>query len=146
MNPSANRSVPAMTCTRSIALAAVLCFGSLVASGASAASKQDACAALTDSRVALYSMLTVKEKNALDELGAKVKQSSAKLDAVLAAMSGADAKAAAEFKPVWDEFKSTRDREIIPALYAGKDGEARRLADGIQLDRLSKMWGIMSCR
>lgn len=132
--------------TRWIAVTAIFWLGTIVAPEAGAASRQDACAALTDARVALYAMVNAKDKSELDGLHAKVKEASAGLDAVLAAMAGADAKPAADFRPVWDQFKATRDKEIIPALYKGNVGEARMLADGIQLDRLSKMWGIMSCR
>ena len=61
-------------------------------------------------------------------------------------MTGADAKLAADFKAVWDQFKATREKEIIPAIYRGNVDDAKKIADGIQLDRLSKMWGIMSCK
>ena len=71
---------------------------------------------------------------------------SAKVDSVLAGMTGADAKAAADFKAVWDQFKETREREIIPAIYKGNAGDARKIADGIQSERLAKMWRIMSCK
>ena len=61
-------------------------------------------------------------------------------------MTGADTKAAADFKAVWDQFKATRDEEIIPAIYKGNADDAKKIADGIQLKRLSKMWSIMSCK
>ena len=61
-------------------------------------------------------------------------------------LCGADAKRAADFKTVWDQFKATRDTEIIPAVYKGNANDARKIAGGIQLQRLSKMWGIMSCK
>ena len=135
-----------MPSTKWIILATVCGLGCVVAPGTWAASRQDACVALTDARVALYSMINAKGKAELDSLSAKVKGASARLDSVLAAMSGADAKAAADFKLVWDQFKSTRDNDIIPALYKGSVNDAKKLADGIQLDRLSNMWAIMSCK
>jgi hypothetical protein len=69
-----------------------------------------------------------------------------KLDSILAGMTGADAKVAADFRVVWDQFKATRDDEIIPAIHRGNADHAKKIADGIQLNRLSKMWHIMSCR
>jgi hypothetical protein len=75
-----------------------------------------------------------------------VQAASTKLDSVLASMTGADAKMAADFKAVWDQFKATRDQEIIPAIYRGNADDAKKIADGIQAERLSKMWGIMSCK
>jgi hypothetical protein len=108
--------------------------------------KSDACTALVDARSALYSMMNAKGKSAQDVLNAKVQAASAKLDSVLAGMTGADAKVAADFKAVWDQFKDTREKEMIPAIYKGNADDAKKLADGMQLDRLSQMWHIMSCR
>ena len=91
-------------------------------------------------------MINAKDKSAQDALNAKVREASTKLDAVLAGMTGADAKAAADFKALWDQFKATRDNQIIPAIYKGNADEAKKIADGIQSERLSEMWIIMSCK
>jgi hypothetical protein len=51
------------------------------------------------------------------------------LDAVgnlLPSVTGANAKAAADFKALWDQFKTTRDNQIIPAIYKGNADEAKR--------------------
>lgn len=106
----------------------------------------DACAALADARSALYSMINAKDKSVQDALNAKVQAASTKLDSVLAGMTGAETKVAADFKVVWDQFKATREKEIIPAIYKGNVAEAKKITDGIQYERLSKMWSIMSCR
>jgi hypothetical protein len=106
----------------------------------------DACAALATARSALYSMINAKDKSEQDALNANVQAASTKLDTVLAGMIGADAKVAADFKAVWDRFKATREKEIIPAIYKGNAAEAKKITDGIQYERLSKMWSIMSCR
>jgi hypothetical protein len=106
----------------------------------------EACAALANARTALYAMTLAKEKSAQDAWHAKVQAASTKLDSVLAGMIGADAKKASDFKVVWDQFKAARENEIIPAIYKGSRDEAIKLVDGIQAERLSKMWGIMSCR
>jgi hypothetical protein len=92
-------------------------------------------------------MINAKDKSAQDALNAKVQEASTKLESVLASMTGVDAKAAAaDFKVVWDQFKATRDNQIIPAIYKGNADEAKKIADGIQSERLSKMWSIMSCK
>ena len=44
-------------------------------------------------------------------------------------MTGAEAKAAADFKALWDQFKTTRDTRIIPAIYKGNADEAKKIAD-----------------
>jgi hypothetical protein len=91
-------------------------------------------------------MLNAKDKSALDAFRAKVQAASTKLDSVLAGMTGTDAKRAADFKAVWDQFKATRENEIIPAIYSDNAGDAKKIADNIQLDRLGQMWRIMSCK
>ena len=91
-------------------------------------------------------MTLAKDKSAQDAFNAKVQAASTKLDSVLAGITGADAKMAADFKAVWDQCKATRDQEIIPAIYRGNADDAKKIADGIQAERLSKMWGIMSCK
>ena len=135
-----------MISSRSIAVNAVFGLGLGFASVAWADSASDACAALANARTALYSMRNAKDKSAQDALNAKVQEASTKLDSVLAGMTGADAKSAADFKALWDQFKATRDNQIIPAIYKGNADQAKKIADGIQFERLSNMWSIMSCR
>jgi hypothetical protein len=134
-----------MTNSQSIALTTMFGLGLAFAPAAWAAPKSDVCATLADARNALYSMMNAKDKSAQDVLNAKVQAASTKLDSVLAGMTGADAKVAADFKAVWDQFKETREKEIIPAINKGNASDAKKIADGIQLDRLSRMWRIMSC-
>ena len=135
----------AMTSSKSVALAAIFALGlELPAAWADPAS--DVCAALANARTALYSMINAKDKSVQDALNAKVQAASAKLDSVLAGMTGAETKVAADFKAVWDQFKATREKEIIPAIYKGNAAEAKKITDGIQYERLSKMWSIMSCK
>jgi hypothetical protein len=135
-----------MTSSRSIAVTMVLGLGLACVPAAWADSAGEACAALVTARGTLYSLLSAKDKSAQDALTAKVQEASAKLDSVLAGMTGADAKKAADFKAVWDQFKTTRDKDIIPAISKGNAGEAKKIADGIQYQRLTQMWGIMSCK
>jgi hypothetical protein len=135
-----------MTSSQSITVTTVFGLGLAFVSAAWADPASDACAALADTRTALYSMMNAKDTSAQDALNAKVQAASTKLDSVLAGMTGAHAKVAADFKAVWDQFKETRDKEIIPAIYKGNADDAKKIANGIQYDRLSKMWGIMSCK
>jgi hypothetical protein len=134
-----------MTISQSIAVTTVFGLGLAFVSAAWADPASDACAALIEARGALYSMVNAKDKSAQDALNAKVQAASTKLDSVLAGMTGAQAKVAADFKVVWDQFKATREKEIIPAIYKGNADDAKKITNGIQSERLSKMWGIMSC-
>ncbi len=135
-----------MASNQSITLAAAITLGLTFVSSAWADATSDACTALAEARNALYSLVLAKERPAQDALKAKMEMASAKLDSVLTGMTGAQAKAAADFKVVWDQFKATRDKEIVPDVYNGKADEAKKLADGIQFQRLSTMWRIMSCK
>ena len=135
-----------MTSSQSIAASVVFGLGLGFASVAWADSTSDACVALANARTALYSMINAKDKSAQDAQNAKVQEASTKLESVLASVTGANAKAAADFKALWDQFKTTRDNQIIPAIYKRNADEAKKIADGIQFERLSKMWSIMSCR
>ena len=135
-----------MTSNPSIALMTVLGLGLALVPAAWANPSSDACAALADARNALYSMINARDKSAQDALNTKVQAASTKVDSVLAGMTGADAKVAADFKTIWDQFKATREKEIIPAIYNGNADEAKKITNGIQYERLSKMWSIMSCK
>ena len=135
-----------MTSSQSIAMMAMFGLGLAFAPAAWADHKSDACAALVDARNTLYSMLNAKDKSAHDVLNAKVQAASTKLDSLLAGMIGADAKAAADFKSIWDQFKETRDQQLIPMFYKGDVDAAKKIANGIQFERLSKMWSMMCGR
>jgi hypothetical protein len=135
-----------MTSRRSIAMTTIFGLGLSFVPAAWADPAREVCASLVDARTALYSMMNAKDKSAQDTLNVKLQAASTKLDSVLAGMTGADAKMAADFKAVWDQFKATRDKEIIPAIYRGNTDDAKKIADGIQYERLSKMWSIMSCK
>jgi hypothetical protein len=135
-----------MTSRRSIAMTTVFGLGLAIVPAAGADPASDACASLANARSALYSMMLAKGKSAQDAWNAKVQAASTKLDSVLTSMTGADAKLASDFKAVWDQFKATRENEIIPAIYKGNADDAEKIVDGVQAERLSKMWGIMSCK
>ena len=131
---------------QSIVVTAVLGLGLMFSSACWANPARDACAALGDARSALKLMVIAKDKATQEALDAKVQAASNRLDSALAHMSGTQAKVAADFRTVWDKFKTTREKKIIPAIHKGDIAEAKRLANGIQYVRLSKMWNMMSCK
>jgi hypothetical protein len=114
---------------------------------ADAATPADACADLAAARTELVAMIGATDPGALDDYKSKVHAASDRLDADLESMaSGPDAAKAAEFKPVWEAFKKTRETEIIPAVYAGKNADAKAIATGIQAERMKKMKAAMDCK
>jgi len=135
---------------RANALLLLSTLGLLSAGAAQAAPSDDACAALMDARANLVTMIGSADKGAYDGLKAKIHEASARLDATLAAMAksyNADSEAkAGAFKPVWEDFKKTREGEIIPLVYAGKNAEAKAIATGIQAERMGKMKAAMGCK
>ena len=136
-----------MTSSQSIAMTAVFSLGlTFVPVAWADPAGDDACAGLGVARAKLYAMTTAKDKSALDALNAEVKAASTKLDSALARMTGADAKVAADFKAIWDQFKETRDQQLIPMFYKGDVDAAKKIANGIQFERLSKMWSMMCGR
>ena len=98
---------------------------------------------LMEARHALISMIEVRDRTARDALNVRVQNASARLDAALVSYCGQEFKVILEFKTVWEQFKATRQTEIIPAIYTGKLDQARRVATGIQAERLAAMKAIL---
>ena len=124
-------------------LAALLSSASLV----NAATPESACASLAEARTQLVGMIAETDADKLEDFKAKVHAASDKLDADLSAMAaGPDADKVAAFQPVWEAFKNTRETEIIPAVYAGKNADAKAIATGVQAERMNQMKAAMGCQ
>ena len=134
-----------MTIRQSIVVTIAFGLGLTLAPAAWASPISETCAALAEARSSLYSMLFAKDKSAQDALAAKIQAASIKVDSALARVTAADAKVATDFKAVWNQFTATRDNEMIPAIYQGNIDDAKKIANGIQFQRFSRMWSIMSC-
>lgn len=94
---------------------------------------------LSAARESLVTMMVNKDKRGADQQ--KLVKSTA--DAVSAALAKIKAPAGkeAQFKELaetWNAFKKTREVELVPAILAGKDDEAKKLAGGIQKERITK--------
>ena len=90
-------------------------------------------------RESLVTMLVNKEKRGADHQ--KVVKDTA--DAVSAHLAKLKAPAGkeAQFKEMveaWNAFKKTRETELVPAILAGKEDEAKKIAGGIQKERITK--------
>ena len=106
---------------------------------ASANEFTDLRAELSAARESLVTMLTNKDKRGADQQ--KIVKSTA--DAVSAHLAKLKAPAGkeAQFKELvdnWNAFKKTRETELVPAILAGKEDEAKKLAGGIQKERITK--------
>jgi hypothetical protein len=96
-------------------------------------------------RESLVTMLTNKEKRGADHQ--KVVKDTADAASARLAKLKAPAGKEAQFKELtdtWNAFKRTREVELVPAILAGKDDEARKLAGGIQRERYPRVQQLLS--
>jgi methyl-accepting chemotaxis protein len=100
---------------------------------------------LLEARAVLVGMLHEPDAAKRQKSAAALQASTAIVDETLANMLGdasvaADQKASlAEFRDVWREFVTTRDRQILPALHTAEHGAALALARGVQAERFTRM-------
>ncbi|MDS4028535.1 MAG: hypothetical protein RKO66_00440 [Candidatus Contendobacter sp.] len=120
-----------------------------VSSLAQATAIDDVDSYILQARAYLLAMMDATNKAALDKQGTFVTEATQKADAALVTAMADPAQTTnaaklKEFQSVWDQFKATRDQEIIPALYADDLAKAKGLASGIQTDRFKKMTGLLN--
>ena len=114
-----------------------------------AASVCDVKMGLQNAREKLVAMLDAADKAAQEELKKQVDEASTSLETAVEAMLG-DANTSEDnkgklnkFKETWTAFKETREKEIVPAIYAGKKEEAKALATGVQAERMTTMKDLL---
>ena len=105
---------------------------------------EDIQAELNQSRQQTMAMLSEVEPGVLEMRYADALVSSKEVDASLQRALADPALQAQHgsleaFKQIWDVFKTTRDQEIVPLLMAGKQDQARALAQKVQAGRLKQM-------
>jgi hypothetical protein len=94
----------------------------------------------TAARESLVTMLTNKDKRGPDQQKI-VKDTADVVSAQLSklkAPAGKDAQLK-ELVEVWGAFKKTREADLVPAIIAGRDDEARKLAGGVQKERYTRV-------
>ena len=94
---------------------------------------------LSAARESLVTMMVNKDKRGADQQKL-VKETADAVSGKLAKMKPPAGKEA-QFKELvdtWNAFKKTREVELVPAILSGKDDEARKLAGGVQKDRITK--------
>lgn len=121
-------------------LALCIAFGALMAAPAAHANEfADLRGSLSAARESQVTMLLNKDKRGADQQKL-VKDTADAVSAKLAKMK-APAGKEAQFKELvdtWNAFKKTREVELVPAILAGKEDEARKLAGGVQKERITK--------
>ena len=94
---------------------------------------------LSAARESLVTMLVNKDKRGADQQKV-VKDTADAVSAHLAKLKPPAGKEA-QFKELvdnWAAFKKTREVELVPAILAGKEDEAKKLAGGVQKERITK--------
>lgn len=130
---------------RWISSAVVFLSMTLFAALAFAGHAESAKEGLTKAREGLLAMLDATDSTSYKTLEADIKKASATVDAAISkaltdkTLSAAQLTQYKDLKATWEEFKKTRDKEIIPSIKAGKKDDARALAKGIQAERFKKM-------
>jgi formiminotetrahydrofolate cyclodeaminase len=100
---------------------------------------------MSAARESLVTMLTNKDKRGADQQKI-VKDTADRVSATIASLkppAGKEAKFK-ELVDTWNAFKKTREQELVPLILAGKDAEARKIATGIQKDRITRCQELLS--
>ncbi|MBI3755134.1 MAG: methyl-accepting chemotaxis protein [Deltaproteobacteria bacterium] len=105
---------------------------------------------LSDVRAQLVAMTGETEKDKKDKYHAKIQELSKEIDDVFARWFQEAVKVKGEkmnailkeLQTTWNDFRATRDAQIIPFIYDGKIQEAKTLALGIQAERYKKMTSL----
>ena len=94
---------------------------------------------MTAARESLVTLVVNKDKRGADQQKL-VKETADKVSAHLVKMKAPAGKEAQfkELSETWAAFKKTRETELVPAVLAGKDDEAKKLVNGIQKERYTK--------
>jgi hypothetical protein len=117
----------------------------LFASGSAFANEfEDLRAEMSAARESLVTLVVNKEKRGADQQKL-VKDTADKVSAHLAKMKAPAGKEALfkEMTELWTAFKKTRETELVPAALGGKDDEAKKLANGIQKERYTRIQQIL---
>lgn len=105
---------------------------------------------ISDVRAQLVAMMSETNKDKMDKYNADIQEVSKEIDGEMIqwfekGLEGHDEKMNAfmrDFKIVWNDFRNTRDTQIIPFIYQNNIQEAKALALGIQAERYKKMIDI----
>lgn len=100
---------------------------------------------MSAARESLIEMMLHKEKRGPDQQKL-VKNTADAVSAQIAKMKAPAGKEAqfAELKETWAAFKHTRETELVPAILKGNDDAAKKIAGGIQKERITKCQKLVS--
>jgi hypothetical protein len=123
------------------------CLG--LAQGVFAAPVDDFQTALMSARQHLVDMIGAPNAAAQDQHHAALTQASEQADAAIAAALGDPATSKEQkakwetLQKTWEDFKKTREGEIVPKVRAGEVDAAKAIAQGVQAERLATMKSLL---
>jgi hypothetical protein len=100
---------------------------------------------LSAARESLITMMLHKDQRG-PEQQKLVKDTADAVSAQLAKMKAPSGKEA-QFKELvetWNAFKATREKELVPAILKGNDDEAKKIAGGVQKERITRCQTLTS--
>jgi len=124
-------------------LAAIFLTG--LAVSASAGEFGDLRTKMSAARESLITMMLHKDQRGSDQQKL-VKDTADAVSAQLAKMKAPGGKEA-QFKELvetWTAFKKTRETELVPIILKGDDADAKKLAGGIQKERITKCQNLIN--
>lgn len=110
---------------------------------AHAATFADLKKAATEARETLVTLLKEPSKRGEDQQKL-VRDTANKVDELLKGMKAPAGKEAKfeEMVKAWNDFHTTRKNELVPAILAGKQEEAEKIATGMQKERIQKVFRL----
>lgn len=98
---------------------------------------------MNGARAGLVSMLLEKDKAKQNAFYETVKESTKKVDDIIAALGKKiNGDKFADLKKTWEEFRDTRDQQILPLIFKGEMEKAKELGAGEQAARFKKVYGL----
>ncbi len=93
---------------------------------------------INEARASLVDMLGSDKPESLKQ---KVEETADNANNCINQLTGPKEKEAdlSELKKVWGDFKNTREKELVPAILAGKKDIAKTIGTGVQAERMNKM-------
>ncbi|MBF0628242.1 MAG: hypothetical protein HQL91_08470 [Magnetococcales bacterium] len=132
---------------KALAMFACLCTLLIVPALSSAGGVPELLAVMQDTRAKLLALVDSTDQAVQAGLIADLMKSHGDIDQRIAALGAGSDDVAKEkmskFKPIWDSFKETREKEIFPALQVGDKAKAQSIGKGVQAGRFQQMIEIL---
>lgn len=130
---------------KTLMMGLIMAVAGVVLSPAHAGEFADLRGKMSAARESLITMMLHKDKRGADQQKV-VKETADDVSALLGKLKAPAGKEAKfkELNETWAAFKKTREVDLVPAILEGREEEARKLAGGIQKDRITRCQQLVS--